>query len=307
MDYGRLLRRAWDVIWAHKFLILLGVLVALVGTGGNASGTGFRFDGSGFDFDGGMPRDFREFRDFPRMPEMPRFRGSPQDWEIPVFAGIVAIVAIGIGAILGLALWGVSTTARGGLIASVHTITEGGTSSFSQAFGAGWHRIWQLLGIGIAPAIPGLLIFIAGLGVTGALALASQVFGGNGFALVPGVGAILIPVLCILVPMVLVLNLLRTFANRACILEDLGVFAAYKRGLNVLIANIGPAIVLFVLQTAISLALGLLMLLPGLLMALCCVLWPVLILIEGTKAAYFSTLWTLAWKEWTAATVLVSE
>ncbi len=30
MDYGRLLRRAWDIIWAHKFLILLGVLVALV-------------------------------------------------------------------------------------------------------------------------------------------------------------------------------------------------------------------------------------------------------------------------------------
>ncbi|MCJ7550430.1 MAG: hypothetical protein MUQ30_12195 [Anaerolineae bacterium] len=301
MDYGRLLRRAWDIIWAHKFLILLGLLVALVGTGGSASGTGFRFDGSDFDFDGRMPRDFREFRDFPGMPEMPQFRDTPQDWGIPVLAGIVAIVAICIGAVFGLALWGVSTTARGGLISGVDTITAGGTSSFGQAFGAGWQRIWQLLGIGIAPAIPGLLIFIAGLGMTGVLALASQVFGGNSFALAPGVGAILIPVLCILVPIALVLNLLRTFANRACMLEDLGVFAAYKRGLNVLIANIGPAIVLFVIQIGINIALGLLMLLPGLLMALCCILWPVLIVIEGTKAAYFSALWTLAWKEWTAA------
>jgi len=301
MDYGRLLRRAWDVIWAHKFLILLGVLVALVGTGGSASGTGFRFDGSDFDFDGRMPRDFREFRDFPSVPEMPQFRDSPQSWGIPVLAGIVAIVAICIGAVLGLALWGVSTVARGGLISGVDTITAGGTSGFGQAFGAGWRRIWPLLGIGIVPAIPGLLIFVAGLGAAGVLALASQVFGGNSLALLPGVGAILIPVLCILVPIALVLNLLRTFANRACMLEDLGVFAAYKRGWNVLIANIGPAIVLFVIQIGINIALGLLMLLPGLLMMLCCILWPVLILIEGTKAAYFSTLWTLAWKEWTAA------
>ncbi|MCD6287466.1 MAG: hypothetical protein J7M39_16285 [Anaerolineae bacterium] len=301
MDYGRLLRRAWDIIWAHKFLILLGVLVALVGTGGSASGTGFRFDGSGFDFDGRTPRDFRDFRGFPSMPEMLRFRGSPQDWGIPVFAGIVVIVAICIGATIGLALWGISTTARGGLIAGVDTITASGTSSFGQAFGAGWQRIWQLLGIGIVPAIPGLLIFIAGLGMTGVLALASQVFGGKSFALMPGVGAVLIPMLCILVPIALVLNLLRTFANRACMLEDLGVFAAYRRGWNVLIANTGPAIVLFVLQIAINVALGLLMLLPGLLMALCCILWPVLILIEGAKAAYFSTLWTLAWNEWTEA------
>jgi hypothetical protein len=307
MDYGRLLSRAWGVIWTHKFLILLGVLVALIGTGGSASGTGFQFNGPDLDFDGRTPRDFREFRDLPGMPEMPQFRDSPQDWGIPVFVGIVAIVAIGIGAVVGLALWGLSTTARGGLISGVDTITTGGTSTFGQAFGAGWQRIWQLLGIGIVPAIPGLLIFIVGLGMTGVLALVSQVFGGSSFALAPGVGAVLIPVLCILVPIAMILNLLRTFANRACMLEDLGVFAAYKRGLNVLIANIGPAVVLFVLQIGISIALGLLMLLPGLLMALCCVLWPVLILIEGTKAAYFSALWTLAWKEWTEATVLVSE
>jgi hypothetical protein len=213
----------------------------------------------------------------------------------------VAIVAICIGATLGLALWGISTAARGGLIAGADTITAGGTSSFGQAFGASWQRIWRLLGIGIVPAIPALLIFITGLGVTGVLALGSQIFGGNSFALASRAGAILIPVLCILVPIALVLNLLRTFANRACMLEDLSVFAAYRRGWNVLVANIGPAIVLFVIQIAINITLGLLMLLPGLLMALCCILWPVLILIEGTKAAYFSTLWTLAWKEWTEA------
>lgn len=32
---------------------------------------------------------------------------------------------------------------------------------------------------------------------------------------------------------------------------------------------------------------------------MCCFLWPLLLLIQGTVAAFFSTLWTLAWKEWT--------
>lgn len=28
-------------------------------------------------------------------------------------------------------------------------------------------------------------------------------------------------------------------------------------------------------------------------------MWPLLLLIQGAIAAYFSTVWTLAWREWT--------
>jgi hypothetical protein len=89
-------------------------------------------------------------------------------------------------------------------------------------------------------------------------------------------------------------------------LEDQGVFAAYKRGLNVLVENIGQAILLFVLQVVINLGIGLAMILIGPVMVLCCILWPVLILIQGAIAAYFSTMWTLAWRDWTGASQAVS-
>jgi len=39
--------------------------------------------------------------------------------------------------------------------------------------------------------------------------------------------------------------------------------------------------------------------LPSLIMALCCIFWPVLLLIGGIKETYFSTLWTLGYREWT--------
>jgi len=77
------------------------------------------------------------------------------------------------------------------------------------------------------------------------------------------------------------------------------VFASYRRGVEVLVENIGPALILFLLQVAISIGLGIVLLVPGAVMALCCLLWPVLLLVQGAIASYFSTLWTLAWREWT--------
>jgi hypothetical protein len=104
---------------------------------------------------------------------------------------------------------------------------------------------------------------------------------------------------CIFLPIALVLGLLQAFANRACMLEDTGVIAAYRRGLNVLVQNIGPVLILFALQIVINIVLGVALFLPGLVMVLCCILWPLLLLIRGAITAYFSTMWTLAWREWT--------
>jgi len=114
-----------------------------------------------------------------------------------------------------------------------------------------------------------------------------------------GLVAPLAALACVLVPVVVVLSALRIFANRACMLEDLGVFASYRRGVEVLLENIGPALVLFLLQLAISIGLGIVLAIPGVVMALCCLLWPVLLLVQGAIASYFSALWTLAWREWT--------
>ena len=143
-------------------------------------------------------------------------------------------------------------------------------------------------------------MLIAGLGAAGVFAGFYGLLGERtAWAPGVGIGVLLVVLACILAPIALALSLLRTFANRACMLEDLGVIASYRRGLSVLVENIGPAIILFLLQIVIGVVLGVAMILPGLAMALCCILWPVLLLIRGAIAAYFSTMWTLAWREWT--------
>ena len=279
MDYGKLLTRAWNIIWEHKFLILLGVLVALGGTGG----------GGNVNLNVSLPRgDVQEF-DF-RLPQ-------PEELGLPIGVAAAALVFIGIAIVVGIVLWAVSTIARGGLIAGVNAIESGAPTDFGQAWRAGWEKKWPLLGIGVLPAIPG---FIIGLGVAAAFVglYLFKVEMGPRLANI-GLVAPLVALACVLVPIAVVLSALRIFANRACMLEDLGVFASYRRGVEVLLANLGPALVLFLLQVAISIGLGIVLLVPGAVMALCCLLWPVLLLVQGAIASYFSTLWTLAWREWT--------
>ncbi len=285
MDYGRLLRRAWDIIWEHKFLILLGVLVALGSAGG----------GGGANVDINVPPHERG----------PDFNFRPPDlegeWGLPV--ALIAVAAaglIGVALLVAVALWAVSTIARGGLIAGVSAVDSGTPSDFGQAWRAGWRRGWTLLGIGVLPAIPGAILALTGLGTAAALG-GTYLFRGEVGPRLADIGLVapLMALACVLVPIGLALSLLRTFANRACMLENLGVFASYRRGVEVLLENFGPALILFLLQVVISIGLGIAFFLPNVLMALCCLLWPVLLLVRGAIAAYFSTLWTLAWREWT--------
>ena len=284
MDYGTILSRAWKIIWKHKFLIVLGLLVAL-GSGvgsGTSSGINYNFDrdGDGFQFGPTPPDAFGN----PGAYTSPR---APV-WLIVVLFLVVLAVAV--------AVWAISTIARGGLIAGVGTIDDGGTSSFGQAWAAGWRRGWTLLGIGIVPALPGLLLLVlAGLGVIG-YAASSSTMGYPRTGLLVGVVGV---VACIAIPLALILELLRTFANRACILEGTGVVDSYRRGLGVLGDNFGSALVLFVIQVALLILMGSLLFVPGALLAICCLFWPVLLLFQGAVAAYFSTVWTLAWREWT--------
>jgi len=150
------------------------------------------------------------------------------------------------------------------------------------------------------PAIPGLILFVGGLLSLGAYggiaALIDEEFSRAGAA---GLGITIALFACVLIPITLVLSILRNFAERACMLENLGVFDAYRRGWNVLAANLGEAIALFLLQIVTFIILGILMFLPGIIAALCCFLWPLLIVVQGAVTAFISILWTLAWRTWT--------
>ena len=293
MEYGKIISRSASIVWQNKFLMVLGILAAI--GSGFFSGSGGGGGGGGDDLGFGDPGQFSEFGD--------------EIAALAIGAVGVVFVLICIGLFIGIVLWVISTVARGGLIASVDSIEAGEKSSFSQAWGAGWNKVWTLLGISLLPAIPAMIMFVIGL-------LGMAAYGGI-FALfgeeftetvgLAGLGTVFTILMCIFVPIMLVLMILRNFAERACMLEDQGVIDAYRRGANVLMENIGQAIILILLQIAIFIVLGLVLFLPGLFALLCCCLWPLLLLLQGAIEAFVSALWTLAWRTWTGQPPMVEK
>ena len=287
MEYGKIVSRSINIVWHNKFLIVVGILAAL---GSGSFGGGGGGGGSGGNGSGGTGQ-FSEF-----------------GGEIAALAVGLIIALVCVVLFVAIVLWVISTIARGGLIASVDSIESGEKSGFRHSWSAGWHRAWTLLGIGLLPAIPGMVLFVIGLLALGAyggfFALFDEEFATVGLA---GLGVTIALFGCILVPIMLVLSILRNFAERACMLENLGVIDSYRRGTSVLMANLGEAFVLILLQIAIFIALGILLFLPGLVLILCCFLWPLLLVVQGFVTAAVSALWTLAWRTWTGEPLIVEK
>jgi len=277
MEYGKIVSRSASIVWRNKFLMILGIIASLAS--GSYSGGGSGSGGSG----GGES-----------------FGGIEQLTEAQeAIAGLTVGVFIALGCVVlffGIVLWAISSIARGGMIASVDSIESGEKSGFTHSWSAGWHKKWTLLGIGIIPAIPGLILFVIGV-----MAGISPEFGAGGLAVT------VFCLACVFVPVMLVLSILRNFAERACMLEDLGVVDSYRRGTSVLKSNIGEAIVLFLLQIGIFIVLGLILFVPGIILVFCCCLWPLLFVLQGAISAWLSALWTLAWRTWNGEPPLVEK
>lgn len=288
MDYGNLLNRAWTIMWNHKYLIVLGVVAGLSGGGGSSSSSvNYQINGN----------------DLHNMPNLlpAQFDAA---WSAAAIVAIVAIVAlIAVMLVFFLLVWALSMMAQGALIAGVDMIETGRPSSLGIAWQAGWRRVWTLLGIGLVPLIPMLLVAGATLSAGIMLFGVGAYFGDTTAFRTAGMGivSVIVAVLCLLLPIMLFIGLWSNLAYRACMLEQTGVWASYRRGWEVLGNNLGSVLVLALLQFVIQIGLAVALFIPSFIMVVCCILWPLLLLIQGVITSYFSTVWTLAWREWTAA------
>lgn len=237
MEYGSVLKRAWEITWRWKALWILGFLVSL-GSGGGGGG------GSSSSVRVGDRIDLGEWgADFP---------------EVWAAIGGIVLGLVCLGLLLAIAVWVASTIARGGLIAGVQQVEDKGATSFGQAWRVGVKRFWTMFGISVLTGIPILILVALGLiGLGGGIAAAvglfdvSEVVGGLGIASALLCG---LSLCCLLIPLAMVLGQIRIYAERAAILEDRDWIEAFKRGWQVLKENLGPTVVLWFIFVLIGLA-----------------------------------------------------
>lgn len=250
MDYGKILRRSWDVIWNHKFMWVLGFLAAL-GSGASSGGGGS--GNNGFNFNES---------DFAAAPEIFDNLGA-------IMAAMAAATAIILGLlcilfVLAIVLWLVRLTAQAGMIDAAARLDAGEKITFGEAISAGWHKLGRMVGLNVIlfgvfflAAIVGVLVLVLSAGATAGAAAASQ---GDMGALLGGLGMGLLALICCLMCVFLLLGIVVTvlypFAQRAAVLEDMGVIESIRRGWQVIKENLGEVIILILLFLLLSILIG---------------------------------------------------
>jgi hypothetical protein len=266
MDYGNLLKRAWQIIWNHKFLWALGFLAAL-GGGGGGSNTGWRENVQSLaDPMEGLP-----------MQEMEQ--ALAQFEQIIAGATIAIIVLSCVFVLLGIVLWLVRLVAEAGLVDAVNKIEDGRKSSFGEALSGGAAVLLRMVGLKILLALP-IILIVGVVLVFGAVlfgATAATAVGDPSGSATPFLGAIglvlacLIPLLCIIFVLALVIAGIDLFAVRGLVIHNMGVIEAIRHGWATLRNNLGEiivvALILFVVGLLFGLGVGLVLVPFGLIFA----------------------------------------
>lgn len=302
MDIEQLFSRAWKIIWSYKWLILLGVLVVIGTSGfGNPGGNRFQFNRNENDNElrepGGVPspEEFNPQEFFQNLGQSERTAAAI---AIPIVIALCCLIVL-----VGVALWVISRIASGALIAGVDQIEGVGTSTLRQAWSAGRARGWRLIGIDLIVALPfltavlvDLALIVPAVNIANDLDDMSQIFAGGGLLLTAAT------IFCLGWAVTSVLRIISGLADRACMTENTGVFDSYRRAWAIVTTRFGQVLVLAMIHLVAEFFIGIVLIVPGFWAALCCLLWPVMLALNGAIKAYLMTIWTLAWRDWTGRT-----
>jgi|DewCreStandDraft_2_1066082.scaffolds.fasta_scaffold00190_46 hypothetical protein len=262
MNYGEIVSRAFSITLQHRVLWWLGLGLVLTGHGGACSPPISGFGGR----QGGRETT-------------PEFTAELPPWLIDLVRtlraeGIVAllITLLVLALIVAVVLQLVGAVCQGALIYLVDAVERGAPLSFSAGLEAGMRSMWRLFFIALLVFSPFLLTVLILLG--GALASFIAAITGPQELEAPRVLALLallclgIPAVCLVIVVAYLLSVLAILAQRAVVLENLGLWQSIRRGWTLLRARFWELVLLSLIWIAIGFLVGIVVALPVALVAL---------------------------------------
>jgi hypothetical protein len=282
-NFGEVLTRAWQIIWKHKILWVFGIFASCSrGGGGGNAGRGGGGNGN---------QQFPQWQQ--TMDQIGRWINDNM-WIVAVIV-IVALLLVVLAIFLG-------TIGRIGLIKGTQRAEQGAERLiFGELFSESMPYFWRVFGLSVLIGLISLLILLP------------LIFFG---VITAGVGFIcLLPLFCILVPVLWAVSVVIEQANAAIVLENLGIGDGLRRGWEVVRNNPGPMIVLALILFIGSGVIGFIIALPVIAAvlpfvfgaatgntnpvwfgAVCFVIYlPILIVLSGILTAYMQTVWALTY------------
>ena len=237
-NFGEVLTRAWQITRKYKVLWIFGILAGCTNGGGGGGGGG---GNTGYSTG---PNDF----DVP--PEIRRFVLMMEDLVAWVEDNLWIFIVIGLAfLILILITIFLGTIGKIGLIQGSYQAETGAERLvLGELFSASMPYFWRVFGLSFLIGLAFLLLFIP-------LILLGVITAGVALLC-------LLPLICLLIPVGFAVGIVIEQANRAIVLEDLGIFDGLKRSWEISRANIGPLIVMGLILFGITLVLGIVIALP---------------------------------------------
>jgi hypothetical protein len=312
IDLGYILRRAWEIAWRHKILWLFGFCAGLGTVGARLGMGGGRWDQPA----AWLPPEAQR--------ALVEFARSPYAWIAVV---VLALLALAAG--LGLAL--LSALGHAALVDGARAAEDRERVSLRDGWQAGKRILWPVFFIRLLLGSP-----VAAVTLAGALPVLVVAFLISGQVrpevVAPGVLALelflfgcLGPAVCLAVLLSIPLGVLQRLAVRACVLEGLGVRRSIQRAWTMLREHPGPLALVWLMLLGIGIGVLLATALPLLLLALPLLgaamvvalvsplaffvltlagglaVWLVGAAVNGVAETFFSTAWTLTYRDLTGA------
>jgi hypothetical protein len=320
MNYGEILKRAWDTIWKHKILWLFGLLASCTANSGGGGGGGgggqnsANFNNSNGDFFQNNPFNFNFEKDFSNLPFF-----NQSGWENNV--ALIAMIIVGLFCLmilLSFIFTAIGSAGEIGLSKGSWRVDEGETKlTFSSLWASIKKPFWRVF---LLHFIPGILGFLIAILIIGGVVLAS--------VMTLGVGLIcLIPFLCILGLVLFVAGILVSLMIKLMIPmmvnEDVSLMDSIKKTYELIKANFWHVILMGVILWVMQLVIGLIIAIPILMVvfggiaagaigtqfanldpamlipfiiAFICILMPISMFISAVIQSYLGAAWTITYR-----------
>jgi hypothetical protein len=239
INFGKIIKRAWHILWNYKVLWIFGVLLAITAGGIGSSGGGsssYQVNNNGANritapnLNGQPGVWLQEFNTWAGMNIDPIFNHPEQHVGTFIWIGVgILLFFLLVGAVMALIRYPTETA----VIRMVDELEQTGTKlSFKQGWKLGWsRRAFHMWLIDLIISLPTLL-FIGLLVTLGWVVYTSVRNGTTGLAvggIVAAIGCAFVFILAFIVFMIL-LTLLRQFFIRQAALEDTSVGEAFRGG-----------------------------------------------------------------------------
>lgn len=257
IDFGKILKRGWQILWSYRVLWIFGLLLAITAGGGGGGGSGPQFQLNG-------ARDWGNARPWPPLEE---FNDWAQQNLVPLFEypeqHIGTFIWIGIGFLLFILIVAAVTAlirypSETAVLRMVNDHEQTGEKvSFRKGWRLGWSRqAFRLWVIDLVINLPVLLLIavIIGVGLTVFFTIERQA---NVIGVVVSIGFFFVFLFFFIIGMAF-LGLLRQFFARKAALEGATIGESFRQGWRMFKQNWKSGLLMWLVMLGVGIGVGIL-------------------------------------------------